>query len=143
MVMITDQLEIDDGELTFTASRSAGPGGQNVNKVNTRITLRFDLEATEALSEEEKERIRERLATRISKAGVLSVSAQRERTQAANRKAATERFAELLQDALDESPERRPTKVPRRSKRRRLENKRRRGQLKRERSRSYPAEPPE
>jgi len=143
MVTITDQLEIDDGELTFTASRSAGPGGQNVNKVNTRITLRFDLEATEVLSEEEKERVRERLATRISKAGVLSVSAQRERTQAANRKAATERFAELLRDALDESPERRSTKVPKRSKRRRLENKRRRGQLKRQRSRSYPVEPPE
>lgn len=137
MVRITDDLEIDGDELTFSASRSSGPGGQHVNKVSTRITLRFDLEATEALSAEQKELVREHLRTRISKAGVLSVSSQRERSQAANRRRATERFAELLRDALEVPAERRPTRTPARAKRRRLEDKRRRSQLKRERSRRY------
>ena len=90
MVWIRQDLEIDDSELVFTASRSAGPGGQNVNKVNTRVTLSLDLEASEALNEAQKAKVRERLATRINKSGVLSVSSQKERTQAANRRAATE-----------------------------------------------------
>ena len=140
MLPITDDIAIPDSELSFTASRSSGPGGQNVNKVSTRVTLRFDLEASPQLTAEQKERIRERLATRVSKQGVLSVSAQRERSQSANREAATERFVELLQAALEVEPERRPTRVPRGVERRRLENKRRRSQVKRQRSRRYTAD---
>ncbi len=137
MIQITDDISIADSELSFTASRSSGPGGQNVNKVSTRITLRFDLDASPQFSAEQKERIRERLATRISKQGILSVSAQRERSQSANREAAAERFVELLQQALDVDPERRPTRVPRGVDRRRLEEKRKRARIKRQRSRRY------
>ncbi|MCP3956456.1 MAG: aminoacyl-tRNA hydrolase [bacterium] len=137
MIPITEDLAISESELDFTASRSSGPGGQHVNKVSTRITLRFDLDASPNLSEEQKERIRERLATRINKDGILSVSSQRARSQSANREAATERFVELLQRALEVDPERRPTRVPRGARRRRLENKRKRSRLKQDRSRRY------
>lgn len=139
MIEITDTISIPESELSFTASRSSGPGGQNVNKVATRITLRFDLDATVHLDEEQKELLRERLATRISRQGVLSVSSQKHRTQAANRNAAVERFVELVQQALELDPERKVTRVPARVHRRRLENKRRRAQLKKERRRRFPA----
>ena len=137
MIVINDQISIDDDELDFVATRSSGPGGQNVNKVATRITLRFDLAGSPSLAPEHKERIGERLATRISKAGVLRVSSQRHRTQKANREAAVERFVELVRDALEVRPKRRPTRAPRSVDRRRLEDKRRRARLKRERSRDY------
>ena len=140
MITINDTVSIDDSELSFAASRSSGPGGQNVNKVSTRITLRFDLDASPSLTAEQKALIRERLATRISKQGILSVSAQRERSQSANREAATTRFIELLRAALDVDPERRPTRVPRGVERRRLENKRKRSQIKRQRSKRYRAD---
>ncbi len=140
MIQITDDVSISESELSFTASRSSGPGGQNVNKVSTRMTLRFDLEASPHLSAPQKEQVRERLATRVSKQGVLSVSAQRERSQSANREAALGRFVELLQQALEVDPERRPTRVPRGVERRRLENKRQRARLKQQRSRRYTAD---
>jgi ribosome-associated protein len=134
MTRINDEITIDGGELDFVASRSAGPGGQNVNKVSTRITLRFEVAGSPSLAPGDKERILERLATRINNAGVLRVTSQRHRTQAANREAAAERFAELVRDALEESPERRPTRVPRVARRKRLDEKRRRGRLKKERA---------
>ncbi len=139
MIQINDKIEIDEGEIGFATSRSSGPGGQNVNKLETRVTLRFDVEASAALDEDERARIHERLATRINKAGVLSVSSQRHRTQAQNREAARERFAELLRDALSDDPPRRPTRTPRRAKKRRLENKRRRAETKQRRSRVEPS----
>jgi len=137
MIQITEDIAIADSEVGFTASRSSGPGGQNVNKVATRVTLRFDLEGSPHFSDEQKELIRERLATRISKDGILSVSAQRERRQSANREAARERLGELLRQALEVDPERRATRTPARVDRRRLEEKRKRSQLKRNRSRRY------
>ncbi len=138
MIAITEDLSIPESELSFTASRSSGPGGQNVNKVSTRITLRFDLNGTEQLDEAQKELVCDRLATRINRQGVLSVSSQRHRTQAANREAAVERFAELIRQALEVDPERKATRVPARIHRRRLEGKRRRARLKRDRSKRYP-----
>ncbi len=137
MIQINDDVSISESEIGFTASRSSGPGGQNVNKVATRVTLRFDLEASPNLTGEQKEQIRERLPTRISKAGVLSVHAQRERSQSANRELAQERLVELLRQALTDEPERKPTRVPRGAKRRRLQNKKRRAQIKSQRSRRY------
>jgi ribosome-associated protein len=137
MVQITDRLEIPDAELTFTTSRSSGPGGQNVNKVNTRVTLLFDVERSPSLSQEQRGRLRERLAGRINKEGVLRVVVQRHRTQLANREAAVGRFADLVGGALTDEADRIPINVPQGVNERRLEQKRQRSRLKRERSADF------
>ena len=134
MVEINPSLSLPDGELELRTSRSAGPGGQNVNKLETRVTVRFDVTGSPSLTDDQRRRIQERLGTRISKAGVLQVSSQRHRTQAANREAAVARLAGLLAEALEPEAERKPTRMPKAAKRRRLEEKRRRGRLKQERS---------
>jgi ribosome-associated protein len=139
MVHVLDDLDIPDEELEFSTSRSSGPGGQNVNKVNTRVTVLFDVERSAVLSEEQRELLRARLGGRISRAGVLRVVSQRHRTQLANRDAAVARLATLVREALSEQPERVPVKVPAAVKERRLEEKHRRGDLKRERG--LPADP--
>lgn len=139
-IAISDEIAIDPSELGFTASRSRGPGGQNVNKVNSRMTLHFDLESSPSLAPEHKALLRDHLATRINKSGVLQVSSDRHRRQGDNRQAALERFVELLQNALDVPPERRATRVPRSAKRRRLTSKRRRAQQKRLRSERFDSE---
>jgi ribosome-associated protein len=133
-IEIADGLSLSEEELTFATSRSGGPGGQNVNKLETRVTLRFDLASSPSLSEEQKARLRERLATRITRSGVLHVTAQKHRTQGANREAAQERFAELLREALREETPRKKTRIPRAVSRRRVDEKKRRGQRKQERS---------
>jgi ribosome-associated protein len=134
MVYVMDGLDIPDEELDFTTSRSGGPGGQNVNKVNTRVTLLFDVDGSPLLSEQQRQALRTRLAGRINKGGVLRVVSQRHRTQLANREAAVRRFADLLREALTEAPERVPVELPVRLDRKRLEEKRRRGRLKRDRA---------
>jgi ribosome-associated protein len=140
MIPIDDTLAIPDEEVSFATSRSGGPGGQNVNKLETRVTLRFDLAGSAVLSAEQKARLRERLATRITRDGVLQVSSQRHRSQGANRDAAVERFAELLRESLREEPPRKKTRPSRAAKARRLDAKRRQSQRKRERSPRVPTD---
>jgi len=135
MPRINDHLEIDDGELRFEFARSGGPGGQNVNKVETKVRLLFDVVHSPSLTDDQRSQIEERLATRITKAGVLQISSQRHRTREANRKATVERFAELVAAALESDEPRVPTRVPRRVKKRRLESKRQRSQKKAMRAR--------
>jgi len=134
MIEITSNMSISEDELVFKVSRSGGPGGQNVNKVNTRVTLFFDVGNCENLSDPQKRRILTRLRTRTDKNGVLRVVSQKHRTQKANRQAAVERFQGLLADALKILPVRKKTKVGYAAKQRRLEEKRRRGLLKRQRA---------
>jgi ribosome-associated protein len=134
MIRITEELSIPEEELQFTASRSSGPGGQHVNKVSTRVTLRFDVVNSQILIKEQKNLILERLATRVNKAGVLRVVSQQTRSQAANKEAALERFVSLLQQALKPKQKRKRTRVPPGAKQRRLDDKKHRGQLKRKRS---------
>ena len=136
MIEITPGLAIPDWEITYTASRSGGPGGQNVNKVNTRVALAFDVVGSPTLVPQQKARILERLATRISKDGVLQVVSQRHRTQAANRTAALERFVELLRMALARKAPRVPTRPNRVATERRVASKKLRGRLKQQRARS-------
>jgi ribosome-associated protein len=134
MIPIDDTLAISEEEVSFATSRSGGPGGQNVNKLETRVALRFDLAGSSSLSEEQKARLRERLATRITKDGILQVTSQRHRTQGANREAAVERFAELLRDNLREEAPRKKTRPSRAAKARRLDSKRRQSQRKKDRA---------
>ena len=134
MIEITSNISISEDELVFKVSRSGGPGGQNVNKVNTRVTLFFDVGNCENLSDAQKRRILTRLRTRTDKNGVLRVVSQKHRTQKANRQAAIERLQGLLADALKTLPVRKKTKVGYAAKQRRLDEKRRRGLLKRQRA---------
>jgi ribosome-associated protein len=134
MIDIADDIFINEDELVFKVSRSGGPGGQNINKVNTRVTLFFDVANCGSLSGWQKQRILTRLASRADKEGVLRVVSQKFRTQGANRRAAVERLQQLLTDALKNRLIRKKSKVPYAAKRRRLEEKRRRSLLKRQRS---------
>jgi len=121
---------IDEKYFVFKYSRSAGPGGQNVNKLNTRVTLLFDVPNCPDLSRLQKQRILEKLAPRIDKTGRLRVISQKYRTQAANRKDAIARFASLLAQALKTKRRRIRTAVPRAANERRLAKKRRKSEVK-------------
>lgn len=120
--------------LRAVTSRSGGPGGQNVNKLETRVTIETDV-ASLPVSEEERARISEKLAGRINREGVLRVTSQAERTQLANRDRAISRMEELLRDALKERTARKKTRVSPTQKLRRLEEKKKRSETKRLRGR--------
>jgi ribosome-associated protein len=130
VIAITDGLQIPEGELEFAVSRSGGPGGQNVNKVSTRVTLRFNLERSSALDSEQRKRIRAKLYTRINKDGVLQVTSQRTRSQELNREDAVARFVELIREALWEEKPRVKTRATRGSQEERLREKQKRTKVK-------------
>ena len=136
MLKIKDEILIGEDELSFTFSRSSKPGGQNVNKISSRVTLLFDVANSPSLSTEHKHQIMTRLRTRVNKHGVLRVVAQRHRSQAANREAALERFVELLQETFKPVKSRKKTRISLAAKKRRLNEKRSRSRLKKERAKS-------
>jgi ribosome-associated protein len=140
MIEIIRNVYIGEDELVFRASRSAGPGGQNVNKVNTRMTLLFDVTGSRSLSDRQKQQILFRLSTRIDKNGLLQVASQKFRTQKANRNAAIEKFQKLLADALKNRPKRKKTRVPFAARQKRLDEKRKHSLLKKQRAKSLPIE---
>ena len=133
MIEINKNITIPDEELVFSASRSSGPGGQNVNKVNTRVTVRFDVTNSSVLTDEQKQRILELLETRINRDGILRVVSQRHRTQNANRDEAVERLASLIRKSLKKKPVRKKTKKPQRAQEQRLQIKKRQSLLKEQR----------
>lgn len=134
MIEITHDTLINEDELVFKVSRSGGPGGQNVNKLNTRVTLLFDVANCGSLSDLQKQKILTLTASRTDRNGVLRIVSQKYRTQRANRRAALERLQHLLADALKIRPVRGKSKVPYAAKQRRLEKKRRKSLLKKQRS---------
>jgi ribosome-associated protein len=130
-LVITRSWTVPGSELSERFSRSSGPGGQGVNTTDSRVELSVDLAASPSMPAYLQERVLERLSSRLVD-GVLTVSASEHRTQLANRKAARDRLASLLRDAAaPPAPERRPTRPSKRSKERRLTEKKRRGETKR------------
>jgi len=117
-------------EFTFSTSRSSGPGGQNVNKVSTKVELRFSLISTSIFSEEEKQMIFTKLKNKITKDGELVLVSQSERTQLMNKIVVTEKFYDLISKSLTVQKKRRSTKPTLSSKIKRLEGKRVRGNIK-------------
>jgi ribosome-associated protein len=134
MIHIFQDVFIPEDEIHFDASRSGGPGGQNVNKVSSRVTLTFDVHASAALSEDQKHAVLQKLAGRINKEGVLRVISQRTRSQELNRADATERFSELIREALTPRRMRIKTRVPRAAHERRVEEKKKRAVVKQTRA---------
>jgi ribosome-associated protein len=133
IISITPGIAIDEGELDESFILSSGAGGQNVNKVSSAVHLRFDVRASRALPEDCKERLLAQRDHRISTDGVIVIKAQQHRSQEQNRADALERLRGLVQKALIVPKRRRPTKPTRSSKLRRLDDKTRRGALKRAR----------
>lgn len=104
--------ELLKSELIYRSSRSGGKGGQNVNKVETKVEARFDVAASAALTGEEKTLILEKLANQISGEGILGIVNQTERSQLANKLLAEEKLLKLLEKALQKPKKRKPTRVP-------------------------------
>ena len=133
MIRITQSISIADDEVTFEFVRSPGPGGQNVNKVSTAAQLRFDVTASDSLSDTVKQRLRTFAGRRITAAGVLIIQARRYRSQARNRDDALDRFVDLVRRATARPKVRRKTRPTAASKRRRLDAKRRKSVTKQRR----------
>lgn len=129
MLEITDQLSIPDDELEISAIRAQGAGGQNVNKVSSAIHLRFDIRAS-SLPVEIKQRLLSSRDSRLSKEGVLILKAQRFRTQEQNRQDALDRLKQWIYAATRVQKARKPTKPSRNARKKRMDSKTRRGQVK-------------
>jgi ribosome-associated protein len=138
VVRITPEVAIPIEELEFRTSRSSGPGGQGVNTTDSRVELRFDLAGSPSIPPEAKQRALRRLASRLDSTGRLRLVAQSQRSQLANRRDATERFAAMLAAALPAPRPRRPTRPGPAAAARRVEAKRRRAGTKRLRQRPPP-----
>ncbi|WP_333693170.1 alternative ribosome rescue aminoacyl-tRNA hydrolase ArfB [Flavobacterium sp.] len=120
-------------ELSFKAVRSSGAGGQNVNKVSSKVVLSFDLNNSENLSEEEKMLITEKLKTKLTSEGILILNCDEDRSQLKNKEIVTKRFLKLLQNALVIPKKRKPTQVPRAVIEKRINEKRNTSEIKQNR----------
>jgi ribosome-associated protein len=125
--------DVPEAEIRLRTSRSGGPGGQNVNKVETRVEAMWDLDGSTAFTDAQKARIRSELHTRVGADGTIRVVSQRHRSQSRNREAAIERLRELVAQALRPRRKRRATRPTPAARESRMESKRRRAETKRDR----------
>ena len=130
MIPVTDQISLAEDELEESFIRASGPGGQNVNKVASAVQLRFDAAASPSLQPAVKERLRRVAGRKMTGAGVIVITANRFRTQERNRADAVERLVGLIAQAAHAPTPRRPTKPTYGSRQRRLEDKKKRGEVK-------------
>jgi ribosome-associated protein len=130
---VNDSVRVPRAELTYRATRSGGPGGQHVNTSSTRVELAWDVDASPSVSDEERARIREKLSNRISGEGVLLLAASDHRSQNRNKEAVTERFVELLRQALVVQAKRKKTRPSKAAREARLHAKKHRSEVKRSR----------
>ena len=134
-IEVTPALRIPRAELVFRASRSGGPGGQHVNTSSTRIELTWDVAGSLSLPDNTRAWLLKRLATRLDTTGQLRLVAQEDRSQLRNREAVLERFRGVIARAMTVPKARKPTKPSKAAKRARLDDKRRRAAIKKERKR--------
>ena len=133
MIFITADITIEEREIRFDFVRASGPGGQNVNKVATAVQLRFDVTGNRSLPEEVKARLKRLAGKRISAEGILIIQASRFKSQDKNRQDSVDRLVTLIRKAAEKPKKRVKTRPSKRSKARRLEGKRHRSRLKRNR----------
>jgi ribosome-associated protein len=129
-ITINSELRLPPSEVQYRTARSSGPGGQHVNKTETQVELLFDVAHSPSLSEAQRRRILSKLKNLIDSEGVLHLTAQSERSQLRNREIVTARFQEIIAAALRVPKKRHPTKPTTASKAKRLDSKKRRGQIK-------------
>ncbi len=129
-IRINRTVSVDDSELQFSFARSGGPGGQHANTSSTKVELRWDVAASTALTDEQRELVLRRLANRINADGELVLQSSEYRSQTRNRDAVVARFATLVADALRVRASRRPTRPSKAARQRRLDAKRRRSETK-------------
>jgi ribosome-associated protein len=130
MIRINDDIAIDEGELVESFIRSSGPGGQNVNKLATAVQLRFDVRRSPSLPNDVSIRLQRLAGKRLTRDGILVITAQNHRTQERNRADALDRLIELIREAAVRPVPRRETKPTKASRKRRLDAKARRGHIK-------------
>jgi len=117
-------------EISFSASRSSGAGGQNVNKVNTKVTLKFDVKNSQHLSEEEKEIILKKLSTRLTNEGVLILTSQEKRSQLQNKEEVVLKFEKIIAKAFEKKKARKATKPSKGAVQERIKEKKQRSEKK-------------
>jgi ribosome-associated protein len=133
MIRINARIAVDEREIDESFVRASGPGGQNVNKLSTAVQLRFDVRGSPSLPGDVKARLERLAGTRLTRDGVLVIIAQRHRTQARNRQDALDRLVDLIRRAATPPLPRRPTKPTAASRERRIESKKHRAGIKRQR----------